>query len=107
MKRVISLITLLVAFFPGGGVLAETYKCTNAKGKVNFTDKPCKNAQQTTLNSASGDTAAEPTADPAPNQTPVSYQAISIEEAYAAIPHKRTVFKPKESPLPVSNTFAF
>ena len=106
MPNEITLIAVLVIFLHSSGVFADTYKCTNAKGKVNFTDQPCKNSQQTTLNTPALNTLPEPKAVPEQIATPRTLPAISIEEAYAAIPHKRTVFNAKESPLAITNTFA-
>jgi hypothetical protein len=106
MRREISLTMVLMILLHSSIIVADTYKCTNAKGKVNFTDQPCKNAQQTTLNTPAPNTLPEPSATPAPVATPRNLPTISIVEAYAAIPHKRTVFNAKESPLAITNTFA-
>lgn len=100
---------------------ADTYKCTDAKGKINFTDSPCPNAKQTRLppkpvmtfeslpaDNSSADNSLERVnsleSDKSLGPSKNTYRSvggqISIEEAYAAIPHKRTVFNADQSLLP-------
>jgi Domain of unknown function (DUF4124) len=87
----------------------ETYKCVNAQGNVTYKDAPCKNATQTnvvlkpinTMATANIENTLE-TTTPTTTLPLSNHYNLTVEEAYAAIPHKRTTFVPKQSLLAVS-----
>jgi Domain of unknown function (DUF4124) len=103
MKKITAVLFILFA----NSSYAETYKCIS-QGKTTYTDSPCKNSVQTTvvLNPVNDITPATvpnkpELAEASKTAKPVANNyTLTIEEAYAAIPHKRTVFEPKLSSLP-------
>jgi Domain of unknown function (DUF4124) len=104
MKKIFILLFILLT----NNSYSETYKCTNANGKITYTDAPCKNSSQTsivlspinTITTNTPHSSVETIATPATALPLGTHYALTIEEAYAAIPHKRTVFEPKQSLLP-------
>lgn len=91
---------------------SETYKCINTQGKTTYQDAPCKNATQTnvvlnpinTMSTANTQNPLETTATPTATHPLSNNYNLTVEEAYAAIPHKRTIFAPKQSLLAVSES---
>lgn len=108
MKKFILYIFILFASNSYG----EAYKCINAQGKTTYQEAPCKNATQTSvvLNPINSMSAAKTQNTLAAKETPTTTHSLgnnynlTVEEAYAAIPHNRTIFVPKQSLLAVSES---
>ena len=91
---------------------SETYKCINTQGKTTYQDAPCRNATQknvvlnpiNTMSTANIQDTLETTATLTTTDTLSSNYNLTVEEAYAAIPHRRTTFVATQSLLAASES---
>jgi hypothetical protein len=108
MKKSICYLFVLFACNSYG----ETYKCINTQGNTTYQDYPCKNSTQTNvvfnpINTMSSDnvpSTLETTATLTATYPLSNNYNLTVEEAYAAIPHKRTTFVPAQSLLAASES---